>query len=29
MLKIVVLDNPRFISFFLRKIYKIKKQKNP
>ncbi|MBQ3074329.1 MAG: stage V sporulation protein SpoVM [Ruminococcus sp.] len=25
-MKVVVVDNPRFISFILRKIYKIKKQ---
>ncbi|MBE6794480.1 MAG: stage V sporulation protein SpoVM [Ruminococcaceae bacterium] len=26
-LKVVLIENPRFISFLLRKIYKIKKQK--
>ncbi|MBQ4569328.1 MAG: stage V sporulation protein SpoVM [Ruminococcus sp.] len=26
-LKVVLIENPKFLSFFLRKIYKIKKQK--
>ncbi|MBQ2944072.1 MAG: stage V sporulation protein SpoVM [Ruminococcus sp.] len=27
LLKVVLIENPKFISFFLRKFYKIKKQK--
>ncbi|MBQ7810442.1 MAG: stage V sporulation protein SpoVM [Clostridia bacterium] len=27
-MKIVLIENPKFISFFLRKIYGIKKQKS-
>jgi len=27
-MKVVLIENPRFISFFLRKFYKIRKEKN-